>query len=131
LCLKVLGVEDGPGSCVAHQIGKCRGACAGGESAAIHHLRAQLALASLKLKVWPFPGRIGLRERKPGGGADLHVLDPWAYLGTACNDEELAALLTDERPHPFDADVYRILVRHFANAPKLDWLDLRVAIGAG
>jgi DNA polymerase-3 subunit epsilon len=131
LCLKVLGVEDGPGSCVAHQIGKCRGACAGGESAAIHHLRAQLALASLKLKVWPFPGRIGLRERNPGGGADLHVLDPWAYLGTACNDEELAALLTEERTYPFDADVYRILVRHFAHAPQLDWLDLRVAIGAG
>ena len=130
LCLKVLGVEDGPGSCVARQLGKCRGACVGGEPGPIHHLRAQLALASLKLKVWPFPGRIALRERGSGGGVEWHVLDPWAYLGTACSDEELASLAADAARRPFDADVYRILARHFAHAPKLDWLDLDAAIGA-
>jgi hypothetical protein len=37
-------------------------------------MRVQLALSSLKLKAWPFPGRIALRERDSCGGADLHVL---------------------------------------------------------
>ena len=68
--------------------------------------------------------------RGSGGGVEWHVLDPWAYLGTACSDEELASLAADAARRPFDADVYRILARHFAHAPKLDWLDLDAAIGA-
>src|SRR6202021_749146 len=56
LCLKVLGLEDGAGSCLAYQIGQCRGACVGKEPLMLHDLRVRLALSSLKLKPWPFPG---------------------------------------------------------------------------
>jgi DNA polymerase-3 subunit epsilon len=132
LCLKVLGFEDGAGSCFAYQVGKCRGACIGKEPLILHSTRLQLALSSLKLKAWPFPGRIALRERDSQGGApdfirrtDLHVLDQWTYLGTARTEEELAALRAVESSPAFDADVYRILVRYFARNPKLDWIDLR------
>jgi DNA polymerase III subunit epsilon len=132
LCLKVLGLEDCAGSCVAHQFGKCRGACTGKEPLILHNVRLQLALSSLKLKAWPFPGRIALRERGPWGGAPgwargghLHVVDHWAYLGTARTEEELAVLGERDSSPAFDVDVYRILVRYFAKNPKLDWLDLR------
>jgi DNA polymerase-3 subunit epsilon len=127
LCLKVLLGEAGPGSCLAHQVGRCRGACIGKEPLAVHGIRSQLALSSLKLKAWPFPGRIALREHDPWGGADVHVLDPWAYLGTARTDEDLAELQTNAVCAPFDPDVYRILVRYFAAKHRLDWRDLRPA----
>jgi DNA polymerase-3 subunit epsilon len=132
LCLKVLGFEDGVGSCLAYQILKCKGACIGKEPQVLHNMRLQLALSALKLKSWPFPGRIALRELAPRAGftdqpfaADMHVLDDWAYLGTAHSDAELAALAAQECRSAFDVDVYKILVRYFADNPKLDWHDLR------
>jgi DNA polymerase III subunit epsilon len=132
LCLKVLGFEDGAGSCFAYQVGKCKGACTGKEPLILHNMRLQLALSSLKLKSWPFPGRIALREWNARGyawdgtrGADLHVVDHWTYLGTARSEEELAGLSAKAASVAFDVDVYRILVRYFSNHPKLGWLDLR------
>ncbi len=122
ICLKTLGLEPGEGSCFAYQIGKCRGACVGKEPLILHTMRLNLALSSLKFKTWPFPGRIGLRERR---AADLHVLDHWTYLGSARSDEELAALRAQPAWGGFDIAVYRILVRYFSNHPKLDWIDLR------
>ena len=45
----------------------------------LHAVRVRMALASLKLKAWPFPGRIALRERGAMVGAEvLHVLDHWS-----------------------------------------------------
>ncbi len=138
LCLKALGVEDGAGSCLAYQLGKCRGACVGKEALVLHDTRLKLALSSLKLKAWPFPGRIALRERTARGYAsdggpdsDLHVLDHWTYLGTAHSEEELAALCAAPAPCAFDVDIYRILVRYFSNHPKLDWHDMRDMARAG
>src|SRR6202040_513843 len=80
LCRKVLGLEDSAGSCFAYQVGKCRGPCLGKEPLILHSMRLQLALSSLKLKAWPFPGRVALRERHPWRSApearrtDLHVV---------------------------------------------------------
>ena len=92
LCLKVLGLEESEGSCFAHQVGKCKGACVGKEPLVLHNVRVQMALSSLKLKPWPFPGRVALRERDPFGADEWHVLDHWTYLGCARCEEELAAL---------------------------------------
>jgi DNA polymerase-3 subunit epsilon len=132
LCLKVLRLEDGAGSCLGYQVGKCRGACLSKEPLMLHNVRLQLALSSLKLKSWPFPGRIALRERDPRGGmpecmrgAEWHVVDHWTYLGTARTEEELAELSAKESSAGFDVDVYRILVRYLAKHPKVEWLDLR------
>ena len=136
LCLKVLGLEDGAGSrlagaCVAYPIGQCKGACVGKEPPMLHDLRLRLALSSLKLRPWPFPGRIAIRERGAWSGAaefmhgaDLHVVDHWTYLGTARTEEELALLAAKGADAAFDAGVYKILARYFAKNPKLDWLDL-------
>jgi DNA polymerase-3 subunit epsilon len=134
LCFKVLGLEDGVGSCVAYQFGKCRGACIGKEPLILHDTRLQLALSSLKLKAWPFTGRVALRERDARGydpncmrRADLHVVDHWTYLGTARTEDDLAEIGARESGAAFDVDVYRILVRYFAKHPRLDWLDLQRA----
>jgi DNA polymerase-3 subunit epsilon len=127
LCLKVLKVEAADGSCFAYQLGKCRGACVGKEPLILHAMRLQLALSSLKLKAWPFPGRIALRERGVERGVDLHVLEAWSYLGTAHDDEELSALAAAPARPCFDPDVYRILVRFLADRRHVDWHDLRAA----
>jgi DNA polymerase-3 subunit epsilon len=124
LCLKVLGFEDGAGSCLGFQTGHCKGACVGKEPALLHDMRLQLALSALKLKAWPFPGRIALRERD-FRSTEMHVVDRWAYLGTARSDEELAALRAPAAGAGFDAGVYRILVRYLAKHPQPDWIDLR------
>jgi DNA polymerase III subunit epsilon len=134
LCLKVLGLEESSGSCFALQVGKCRGACTGREPLILHNMRVQLALSALKIKSWPFPGRIALRERAVGGfssdgirGGEFHVLEHWMYLGSARTEEELAALSTRSAYAAFDVDVYKILLRYFSNHPNLDWHDLRAA----
>ncbi|MGD0490751.1 MAG: exonuclease domain-containing protein [Steroidobacteraceae bacterium] len=131
LCPKILGLEDAEGSCLAHQLGQCKGACIGKEPLILHALRVQMALAALKFKAWPFPGRVALIERGAMGAVDSHVLDHWSYLGTARCHEELASLATCAAPPAFDAQVYRILVRYLANHPKVEWQDLEAASHLG
>ncbi len=138
LCLKVLGLEESEGSCFALQVGKCRGACIGKEPPILHAMRVKLALSALKIKSWPFPGRIALRERAIGAflpdgtrGGEFHVLDRWLYLGSAGSEEELASLSLRPVFPAFDVDVYKILQRYFSNHPNLDWHDLRPAKIAG
>jgi DNA polymerase III subunit epsilon len=123
LCPKILGLEESEGSCLAYQVGKCRGACVGREPLALHAVRVQIALTSLKLKAWPFPGRMALREHDPMGG-ELHVFDHWSYLGSARSEEELQALVVCTAPAVFDAHVYRVMARYFAAHTKFDWHDL-------
>jgi DNA polymerase III subunit epsilon len=139
LCMKILGLETPDGaaatgwhadadieglaaSCVGYQLGRCKGACVGKESLMLHDLRLKMALAALKLKPWPFPGRVAIAE----GRSEFHVLDHWVYMGTARSEDELDEFRTKAPRTAFDPDVYRILVRYLAKNPKIDWHDLRV-----
>jgi hypothetical protein len=92
-----------------------------------------LALAALKIRSWPFAGRIALREPALRGeqGREFHVLDHWTYLGTARSDEELAVLSAKRADAGFDVDVYKILLRYFSSHPKLAWFELRSGNFAG
>ena len=126
LCLKLLGMEASDGSCLAHQFGKCRGACVGKEPKLLHDTRLRMALTALKIKRWPFPGRIALRERAPHGD-EVHLLDQWTYLGSARSDAEFDELAGTRHAPAFDIDVYKILVRYFSNHGKLDWRDVRAS----
>jgi DNA polymerase-3 subunit epsilon len=121
LCLKVLGLEEGAGACCGYPLLKCKGACVGKEPVLLHGMRLQMACSALKLKAWPFPGRIALKE----GQSEYHVLDHWAYLGTAHSEEEFAELSGMITAGAFDAEVYRILVRYLAKNTPVDWHDLR------
>jgi DNA polymerase-3 subunit epsilon len=108
----VLGLEKGNGPCFAFQIKKCRGACAGREPPALHRARVATALLPLRMRRWPFRGRIGVREQRPDGErAEVHVLDRWCYLGSVSSEHELQEFDDTVATHPFDFDTYRILAR--------------------
>jgi DNA polymerase-3 subunit epsilon len=110
LCLKVLGLEPGGGSCFGFQIGRCAGACAGQEPLPRHGVRVKLALAPLKLRGWPYRGPVGVHESTGFGLTQVHVIDRWQYLGSVLEGERFEpAFARDAR---FDTDAYRILVRH-------------------
>ncbi len=113
LCHVLLGLEKRSGPCFAWQIRRCRGACAGKESPEAHALRLAAALATLRVRAWPFPGRIGIRETAAGGNlCELHVLDQWCHLGTVRSEDELREL-QEAAPRPlFDPDTYNILTRY-------------------
>jgi DNA polymerase III subunit epsilon len=115
LCLILLGLEKARGPCFAHQIRRCRGACVGKETPAVHGLRLGQALSRLRMRPWPFSGRVGIRES--GNTADsLIVLDRWCYLGTVRSESDLQEL-SERGPQPvFDLDTYRILARFFSSA---------------
>ena len=119
LCLKVLGRERGEGSCFGLQVGRCRGACVGREPLALHDARVRLALAPLRLRPWPFPGPVGLREPGPSGEIVLHVVDRWRHLGTVADTEGVAELLR-AAPGGFDPDGYRIVARCLERAAVRD-----------
>jgi DNA polymerase-3 subunit epsilon len=115
LCLQALGFETPvrAGGCWRHQIGRCRGVCAGRENVHVHHGRVAEALARLKGVAWPHAGPLGIVERDPEREADeIHVVDAWCYLGTARCEAELVELLERRKRPDLDYDHYRILARH-------------------
>jgi DNA polymerase III subunit epsilon len=126
LCHQALGLEPGKGRCFAHQIGRCYGVCCGGEKPELHHLRLKLALKKQQLRVWPHPGKIGLREyNKHTGRTDLHIFDQWCHLATVQNEAELDDAVTSSSPLAFDLDTYRLLIKHLAEPHKAG-LDLKI-----
>jgi DNA polymerase-3 subunit epsilon len=116
LCLVVLGLEarsDPSRPCFAFQLQRCSGACTGAESCDQHQARVQAALASLKVRSWPYAGAIGLIEHGPHGRRDVHVIDNWCCIGTVQSDQEIRELLAQSTQRPaFDIDSYKILLRH-------------------
>jgi DNA polymerase-3 subunit epsilon len=119
LCLKMLGLESGKGACAAHASGHCRGVCCGAEAPELHHLRLQQALALQRLHVWPYPGKVGVREHNPQTDrTDLHVFDQWCHLATLHDEGELADVLASRREPAFDLDTYRLLLKHLQPAGR-------------
>ncbi len=112
LCLRRLGLEAGKGPCFNHQIKRCKGFCIGKESAERHDLRLKTALAVLKLRAWPFPGRIAVRERDAEGArCEWHLFEQWCHLGTVKSEAELHEAAQTRYDAAFDLDTYRILRR--------------------
>ncbi len=112
LCLKRLGLEAGKGPCFNHQIKRCKGFCVGKESAEKHDLRLKTALAVLKLRAWPFAGRIAIRERSgEGARCEWHLFEQWCHLGSVKSEAELHEAAQTRFDAAFDLDTYRILRR--------------------
>lgn len=120
LCWGRLGLERrGGGPCFARQLQRCRGACVGAETAAEHHARLRAALASHRIRPWPFAGPIGIREQgEENEREELHVIDRWCHLGSARDEHELAELLDSSPPQGFDLDIYRIIAGFLDKPPR-------------
>jgi DNA polymerase-3 subunit epsilon len=119
LCPRLLGLESGKGACFAHQIGKCKGVCCGRESAALHRLRLQMALAEHRLQAWPHPGKVALREHHAESGrTDIHVFDHWCHIATAHNDADLEEAVQTRKLLAFDLDTYRLLVKRLGHGSQ-------------
>ncbi len=114
LCLQALGLASGKGRCFGHQVGQCKGVCCGEEAPERHHLRLQLALAGYKLQVWPFAGKVGVREHNARSGrTDIHLFDQWCHLATVHSDDDLyEALHSRTEPLAFNLDTYRLALKH-------------------
>ena len=112
LCLKVMGLERGEGSCFALQLGRCRGACVGSEPRALHDARLRLALVSLRMKPWPFAGPSASASAARRARAACCTSSTAGSTSAPPRDEtEVAALLERARGRPFDPDGYRIVAR--------------------
>jgi len=110
LCWRLLGWEKRGGPCFARQVRKCRGACVGEEAPAVHNLRLATALAPWRVADWPWRGRVAIRERHPDGTLEeAHVFDRWWHIGTARDEDELAALAETRTTIEFDPDIYKIV----------------------
>ena len=119
LCHIGTGLQTGPGPCLGHQLKRCYGLCVGRESVVAHSMRLMQALHALRMRDWPHPGPIGIREHDAmTGRTEIHVLDRWRHLGTADAEPDLQDILQTRRDAPFDAGIYRILVQYLRSRPR-------------
>ena len=82
-------------------------------------MRAIQALSKLRIRPWPYPGAIAIRERDAyTERTELHLIDRWRHVGTARTDAELHELAHGRRDAPFDLDTYRALVRLIKAPPR-------------
>jgi DNA polymerase-3 subunit epsilon len=121
LCPRLLGLESGQGACFACQLGRCKGACCGRESLALHHVRLQLALGQQRLQAWPHPGRVAIREyQEHSGRTDIHVFEQWCHIATVSDQAELEALSLARQALAFDLDTYRLLQKRLGHGSVPD-----------
>lgn len=121
LCPQALGLETGKGTCFSHQIGQCKGLCAGKDNAILHRLRLQMALEVHRLKTWPYAGRLGIREHHASSGrTDIHVFDQWCHVATVHDEAALEEARTMRMVLAFDVDTYRLLLKRTLAAPALE-----------
>lgn len=112
LCPKVLGLESGKGACFAHQLKRCKGVCAGKETAELHYLRLKQAVAAHQLKTWPFKGKIGIYEQNQfNDKSALHVFEHWVYLGSVDEASALDEIASAQSELIFDLDTYKLLLK--------------------
>ena len=126
LCNRTLGLEKGNGACFNFQIKKCRGACSGLEPLPLHEARLVTAFASMKVRSWPYPGAIGIREKSAvDDRTEIHIFNQWCHLGTADSEEQLWEILDSPDLLTFDLDGYKILTRFLkTNGQQADLINL-------
>ena len=113
LCPRMIGIESGKGTCFAHQLKCCDGVCAGKENPELHYLRLKQALIPHRLKTWPYPGRIGIREHdEESDRTQLHVFDNWCHVATVEDERVLEDVLEARSSLSFDLDTYKLLLKH-------------------
>ncbi|ARM82988.1 exonuclease domain-containing protein [Marinobacter salarius] len=113
LCNKLLGLEpDGDGPCFQRSLGRCRGACDGGEDVVRYNLRTQIAFHGLRLKTWPWKGPVGVVEHNVRTGrTDILVVYNWMHVATLQGMDEIDGLSLRDQAVNFDLDSYKLVVK--------------------
>lgn len=111
LCLKVSGLEKIGAECFQAQLGNCKGACTGREEPAFYNARFDAAFAERRIRSWPFPGPVVVKEDPATLSGTAYVVDQWRIAGTIAYDED-GQLSLDENDALFDFDTYKILLHH-------------------
>jgi len=110
LCYSLLGIEkvSKHRACFRFSLKRCAGACCGAETREAHHERLLLALESLRVNCWSWPGRIAIVE-EGASFTQYHIVQDWFYLGTVSSLED-ENILQKVSTH-FDSDGYKILCK--------------------
>ncbi|WP_421843683.1 exonuclease domain-containing protein [Marinobacter algicola] len=113
LCNKLLGLEpDGDGPCFQRSLGRCKGACDGGEDVVRYNLRTQIAFHGLRLKTWPWKGPVGVVEHNARTGrTDILVVYNWMHVATLQEMDEVDGLSLRGQAVNFDLDSYKLVVK--------------------
>lgn len=106
LCPKLLGLEKSKGACFWYQLGKCKGACIGRESADAYNQRCEFALERSKIEAWPYKTPVAIRF---GEAIKSLVVDQWIVRGYLYEDTDTPTF--ESVTSAFDIDTYRILKR--------------------
>lgn len=117
LCQKLLGIEHGKGVCFGYGLNSCKGACAKKEITAFYNARFVEAFGEYKIRRWPFPGAIIIRESDVDGSGEGHIIDKWCYVGKVITEgENIKSELSNEVT--FDLDIYKILERYLLRTKR-------------
>lgn len=109
LCPKLMGLEKSQGVCFRYQLGLCKGACDGKESADSYNTRAEFALERMKIDTWPYKSKVGIAI----SAVRTLVVDQWIPLGIYDSQSNSYS----ELPNNFDIDTYKI-IRSFLKLHK-------------
>ncbi len=103
LCHGMLGIT-------AHEASPCA-ACEGNVPQCTSNVRRlrhltklYSAIGPLKLKSWPYPSAIGIRER-----AKTHIFDDWRYVDSVTQEGDVAEARSAFHGAPFDPGIYDFL----------------------
>lgn len=102
LCPKLMNLEKTKGFCFRHQLGLCKGACGGKETAESYNQRAEFALAKSKLQSWPFKTKIAIKISE----LKSLIVDQWVIEGIMYHEYEP---VLERLSNGFDMDTYKIL----------------------
>jgi hypothetical protein len=127
LCLRVLGMDRGRGPCFQYQLKRCRGACAGRETAFDHNRRLLRVLADERILAWPYAGPIALLETnaQPQKGQpqkEWQLVNHWTFCGSFPSAAAASAAAGAPGHALFDRDAYRILLNAMSSE-HVDVLD--------
>ncbi len=115
LCEKLVGLEHTKGGCFAYRLGTCKGACVGKENPLIYNTRSIMAFSKNKIKPWPFPGPILIKETENiSSQEDTFYIDKWCLLGKQTAKDGQADFFSNE-DYRFDMDTYKILASFLSN----------------
>lgn len=111
LCPKLMGIEKTDDACFSYQLGKCKGACIGEESAEMYNRRFELALQHHKIAAWPYESAVTVPVNE--GGVRV-IIDNWIIRGYLTQEGER---VYDDIDPTFHVDEYKI-IRRFLHENK-------------